>query len=478
MIITYKLINTTYTFESTKKISSYQELYTSISNDLMRIHNVEYKINSIKIDNYLKHYIFTNSDTETWVFNDLEAFVLTAELQENPQTIDIGTSLDKDKLSNTFQLINSQLIHQTYQLPPREILRLPEDIIKKNIEHERVIYEWNRSLLTLMHIIAVYPTISIIKSLIKLLSKQTTATSELFILIDTPHIDLNSIISQKIRDYRSKNHYCLFINQVVADRLVTVAYTQHFELPTTKLSTLHEGNSKYFPESQTDAAIAIAKHMPNLSKIVLRGCYTAFDYNRNFDRNLFARRVFIVINSEHDIQKVIINRNEIVFQQKKQDNRIITYLRYFDIDGGDVLKQLNNIPWNDGGMKISSSVGVKLLELAQEHNLPPLPYIKDAHSLYCIEHIDSKWSDNVKIDQYYKKRCQASFPHTATFITKNPIAKSPINKVAKETNRSQLEVKGYFRNYYAFMSGTRNDNHGRGEPKALITTSPSPNLRS
>ncbi|KTD24963.1 Uncharacterised protein [Legionella lansingensis] len=196
---------------------------------------------------------------------------------------------------------------------------------------------------------------------------------------------------------------------------------------------------------------AIAKKMPKLEEIVLRGCCSASI--PAFQRPLFNEKKIQIVAPSKQISEEKLDQNQILFQQIKVDNELITRVRFLNLSGKSVTKEIKNIPLNPPGNKLSKDVEEAIATVAYKEGLPPLAL--ETQRLAAIESRNA-WK-NKKIPESQRLFAKSMFKNLRTFedvASFNPgtlafKVKEELNKIGKDN----IKIKGYVHVYEATENG-------------------------
>lgn len=290
----------------------------------------------------------------------------------------------------------------------------------------------------------------LIKSLVSLFQKFNPKGVELLIRDDLYGEDISGVTNQKISAAKKKNKICIPISSRLADKLFESnaqdGGTREFNVFITKFSYL-ECNSLHEIDAQAISPVLTSltekiKLFPNVTHFILRPCYSSCLIKKSF----FTPHSVVLVGKQQDIEKQDVKDTQFLVQQKGDD----TYVKFIDLNDEVNLIKLQNVP-KVKGAKPTYEFEIKLVELAQEYNFPPL-------KLNTIEYeiLAKQWRSGETLNEMLKKICRATAVSARTFdvlsFSEQSMAEA-FHKKFKDEKITNLVFKAYNNSYFAAPSG-------------------------
>lgn len=354
--------------------------------------------------------------------------------------------------------------------------------IKNNIVHSLALLAWYNNLNSIYDMAknAVDKNIfhyALERALVELCSD----CNELLLLIDDYDKDdpnLAGVVDIRFKKHQSNNTGLLVLNKFLTEMMMNNLHKNMRLVTINNLSVLYhwgneEGwvpNPKLYAKKITDLTATFIPNMPNLKKLVMRGCSCA-------SCDHIKEKRCRVISKKNNIETETVGENEFLFQQGFGTNKAepITLIKFLDENNIEVTKTLYDIPKNTQGNKLSSEVEKKLALSAKDNDLPLLilPTLASHKSS-----IKTQWLDDDKITSEDRKLLKAIDINLRTIkvkqLPKNLFANCLEQSLQeKKINTNGIEIKLYTGPYQTnpHAGSIMDPSHGRQRlPKAIKVT--------
>lgn len=406
---------------------------------------------------------------------------IKAEDERSKRELEISTkgiASQLDSMADQFLAANSRLNDSLINLVNISS-DIADDIERKITEDDKklqLIGIWN---INLINIISSLPPDNMNWEFFEILLKRFSAANphkkiEVVLCTDKkPDVDIANVLELMCTSGAKKDKSYLILPVSLVDRLSRSIGNDI--ICNTKIDTLNflrhwstEFDTKTLSD-EVNKATSIIKKTPNINMVVLRGCSTA---GKIEDAKLFDSKNIRIVGAKKDIETEPVKTNEFLFQQYNQGNGEKTRIKYHDqIKDKFIVKELEDIPHNTSGNKLSVEVEKALAASSDKYDLPLLSFQSKEMSKL-INKIREDWLQNKPTSQEDKKIMKATEKRTKTYVVSQfplhaSLARALEDQLAKEG--IIVSIKSYGGPYKGYRSGPMiTADHGHHVlPKAL-----------